>query len=218
MIRFGYPTAYRYGTPGHRRVQGPSFSPSDISGLIIWNKADSLALTNGAAVSSWTDSSSNANHATQATAANKPTFITNQINGKPIVRFDGTDFLTTTVLIASTAAVSVYIVVKNSSTSPGNYLLSMGTDLNAIISEFVAGKWEYYSSPRTVIGNTSTTVFQIIKTTVGSSVLGGWVVGAWSSGSSPFIGDVAEIIVYNSVLSGANDTSVTSYLQSKYGL
>ncbi|MGH2359749.1 MAG: LamG-like jellyroll fold domain-containing protein [bacterium] len=65
-----------------------AFSPDQVSGLILWLKADSLALNDGDAVTTWADSSSSANDVTQATAANKPTLQTNEINGKPVVRFD----------------------------------------------------------------------------------------------------------------------------------
>lgn len=54
---------------------------------IMWLDASSLGLANGADVSSWTDLSGNANHATQATTANMPIFSTGIINGKPIIRF-----------------------------------------------------------------------------------------------------------------------------------
>jgi len=45
-------------------------------------------------VSAWTDRSANNHSIAQSTAANQPTFRTNQMNGNPVVRFDGSnDFL-----------------------------------------------------------------------------------------------------------------------------
>jgi len=65
--------------------------PDGISGLHGWYKADAITgLANGAAVSQWDDSSGNANHATQGTGANQPSYQTNVINGLPVVRFNGT--------------------------------------------------------------------------------------------------------------------------------
>jgi hypothetical protein len=41
------------------------------------------------AVTSWIDRSGNSNNADQSTVANQPTFQTNEINGNPVVQFDG---------------------------------------------------------------------------------------------------------------------------------
>jgi hypothetical protein len=60
-------------------------------GLKLWLDASVLTLSNNTAVSSWTDSSGNGYHATQSTGISQPIFKTNIINGKPIVRYDGTD-------------------------------------------------------------------------------------------------------------------------------
>lgn len=69
---------------------GAAFSPDDISGLVVWLKADAITgLVDGDPVTTWEDSSSANNDATEAT--NKPTYKTNIINGKPVIRFDGTN-------------------------------------------------------------------------------------------------------------------------------
>lgn len=73
------------------------FSPSDISGLKLWLRSDLGITLNGSTVSAWADQSGNSNHVSQATAANQPTYVTNQLNGQPILDFDGTnDVLTGT--------------------------------------------------------------------------------------------------------------------------
>jgi hypothetical protein len=60
----------------------------------LWLKADSLGLSDGDAVGTWTDSSGNGYDATQATGSAKPTYKTNiTLAGKPVVRFDGGDYL-----------------------------------------------------------------------------------------------------------------------------
>ena len=59
--------------------------------LQTWLKADEITgLSDGAAVTTWTDRWS-FNDAVQSVAAAKPTYQTNELNGKPVVRFDGTD-------------------------------------------------------------------------------------------------------------------------------
>ena len=71
-------------------LSGPAgvFNPANISGLKLWLKADSLALNDGDAVASWSDSSGNGANATQTTAGLKPTFKTSILNSKPVVRFN----------------------------------------------------------------------------------------------------------------------------------
>jgi len=56
-----------------------------------WFKADSLALSNGAQIALWADSSGNGNVAQAGASA--PTFATNAFNGAPVVRFGGTHTL-----------------------------------------------------------------------------------------------------------------------------
>jgi hypothetical protein len=64
-----------------------SSTPSSLPGLQLWFKADALSLNDGDPVGTWADSSGHGWDATEAT--NRPTFKTNILNGKPIVRFDG---------------------------------------------------------------------------------------------------------------------------------
>ncbi|HEY5791804.1 MAG TPA: LamG-like jellyroll fold domain-containing protein, partial [Chthoniobacterales bacterium] len=59
--------------------------------LKLWLKADALAQSNGTGMAQWSDQSGNGNHAIQATAAKQPKYQLNVLNGKPVVRFDGSD-------------------------------------------------------------------------------------------------------------------------------
>ena len=69
-----------------------AWSPSDMQApLTAWYKADSISGSDGDGVGSWTDSSGNGNTVAQLVALRKPTFETNELNTKPIVRFDGTN-------------------------------------------------------------------------------------------------------------------------------
>lgn len=68
-----------------------AFSPNDIAGLRFWYDAESLGLSNGAGVATWTDQSVNGLDLTQATGANQPTYQTNVLNGLAVVDFDGTN-------------------------------------------------------------------------------------------------------------------------------
>ena len=67
---------------------------SEIEDPALWFDASTLDLNDDDLVASWTDLSGNDYHATQGSDGNKPTFKENILNGKSVVRFDGTsDFL-----------------------------------------------------------------------------------------------------------------------------
>ncbi len=71
-----------------------SFSPSDVSGLSVWLKADSITgISNEDTFGFWGDSSASTNDFSQSTASKKPTYISSssELNSKPVVRFDGVD-------------------------------------------------------------------------------------------------------------------------------
>jgi len=62
-------------------------------------------------VSSWLDQSGNSNHFTQATADLKPTYLTNQINGYPVVYFQYARRLTNISLSPSIYTGCIFMVV-----------------------------------------------------------------------------------------------------------
>lgn len=68
------------------------FSPAHIPGLQIWLDADAITgLSDGDPIATWLDQSGLGRDASQSTGAKKPTYKTGIINGKPVIRFDGTD-------------------------------------------------------------------------------------------------------------------------------
>lgn len=74
-------------------VTRPAFTPNVLTGLALWlDAADaaSITLDGSLNVSQWNDKSGNARHAAQATAANRPGYFTNQLNGQGAVRGNGT--------------------------------------------------------------------------------------------------------------------------------
>lgn len=71
--------------------QRVKFNPRRVANLAIWWAADQGITLSSSKVSRMNDLSSNGNHAVQGTALNQPTYVNNVINGKPILRFDGTN-------------------------------------------------------------------------------------------------------------------------------
>lgn len=96
-----------------------AIQPSAVTGLRVWFKADAIVgLNDGDLVSTWNDSSSNANNATSS-GADRPTYQTNELNSLPVVRFDGaTDFMVTGANsgISGDANLTVFVVLKLNTT------------------------------------------------------------------------------------------------------
>jgi len=91
------------------------FTPKAISNLKLWFDASSIKQSDNTSVESWDDLSGNNVKAEQTTLANKPTFKTNQINGKPALSFDGGDYLSLTSGLGSinnASGATVFCVVK----------------------------------------------------------------------------------------------------------
>lgn len=95
-----------------RHVSEGSFSPSDISGLSLWLKADAGVTLNGATVSAWADQSGNGRNVSQGTAGSQPTYNATGLSSLPTLDFDGGDYLdnTTTDLGTADSARTIFIV------------------------------------------------------------------------------------------------------------
>ena len=99
------------------------FSPLGISGLKLWLDASQITgLNDGDAVGTWADLSGNGNDATQATGSKKPTFQTNEINARPVVRGDGVDdLLACSTQVIPNSNCSVFVVLKAVTSGGGTY-------------------------------------------------------------------------------------------------
>lgn len=63
--------------------------PADISGLLVWLDANQGVTEIAGRVSLWEDQSGNGHDAAQATAGLRPILVLSEINGLPVIRFDG---------------------------------------------------------------------------------------------------------------------------------
>jgi Domain of unknown function (DUF2341)/Concanavalin A-like lectin/glucanases superfamily/Fibronectin type III domain/SdrD B-like domain/Calx-beta domain/IPT/TIG domain len=83
----------------------------------------------GSSIGAWNDKTSNANNATQATATNSPVFVRDQLNGQPIIRFDGVnDVIGQSNQLASNNFTTFFIAKPNTTTPiPGESLSSSDT-------------------------------------------------------------------------------------------
>lgn len=211
-----------------------------LASLKVWLKADAITGTNnGDGIGTWIDSSGNANSATQTTVASRPIFLTNIFNGKPGVHFDGTNhtFNLPTFLTGATQA-EAFVVLKTTADVPsgdrglwrfGNngtrYPLSSGivaddfgsTTLNTIgdLSQPLDTAHLYNVSSKAndwCLRINGVLQFQNLVNTFAvqsSPTLGSIPLGKWA-------GDMAEVVVYNRVLTVAERDAIGRYLNAKY--
>ncbi|MGZ4054838.1 MAG: T9SS type A sorting domain-containing protein [Bacteroidia bacterium] len=102
----------------------------------VFNDAGVTAAVNGNKVQQWNDQSGVGNNSTQVTAAYKPTYVTNAVNGLPALRFNGSNFVTAGAFpaIANNVGYSYLIVFKDTSFSAagtmtdgsGDYIIDRG--------------------------------------------------------------------------------------------
>lgn len=102
----------------------PIFQPTDISGLFSWYKSHSLDVSMSGVITYWQDSSGSGNHVSFVFPSSNntcPVYVPEQINGYPVVRFDGSnDYLAGTGDYFSNLPVSSltsFVVYKSNSNS-----------------------------------------------------------------------------------------------------
>jgi len=232
----------------HITSKSSAWFPTNLPGCILWLDAGQGITKDGSNhISLFGDQSGQANNASQATGTNQPLWVDNQLNGKPIVRFDGSnDFMAfASGFLYNLADISFFIVFKpiislNSGIfAPSNIygtgieFLSKG-EIAEPIQLRINGTVKYTS------GLFSDGTFTISDFTYNSAAANGYNNGvaltmAPGGGSLNFNGiyalgryagsygsyysafDVAEIIIYDNTLSGENRIKVGKYLATKYG-
>ena len=173
---------------------------------VQWFKADALGLANGASVSSFTDSSTNAKPATQATAGLQPTFVTAQVNSLPVVRFvkASSQVLTSTYLWAPAYSQSMFVVVKETASGSINaifgaaasFSLEIRYSADNTIAVLKGGATTYVASSSAVPN--PTTAFSIVGATLfdnGTNVAGEVTVnGTLTSGATAPTGASGQFV------------------------
>lgn len=219
--------------------------PSDLSGLTLHLKADSLSLNDGDSVSTWADQSGNSNDATQATASNQPKYKTGIINGEPAVLSDGSnDFLDLPSLgISGSDNRHVFIVGRYQTLTLNENRLFQFNDSGSTGTRWtvrlnggnlrieLAGSG--YTSGLSVAADMPfIAACALDGTTLGGHVLrlngdeesasGTNTVNTTDSANTifdsnqPYDGYIAEIILYNRALSASEVTQIEDYLNRKY--
>lgn len=225
-----------------RQFSVPTAAPPP--GMALWLKADSLSLSNGASIARWADSSGNGNDATQATTASQPTFITNVQNGLPVVRFDGSSDYFNSPLALSGDNLCIFIVCKGSnlqslvrwqnaggflvypySTAPYKAINSNDGFINGPNAGLSNNVWQmgvfhYYRNTaggfatyRDGVAVETRNAANSALPSIASLTIGNVLVGD----AEYFMGDAAEIIIYESAQTTMKKQQTEAYIKNKWG-
>lgn len=215
-----------------------------------WFKADGTVLEaisgsdaaeDGDGVERWSDASGNGRHADQATSSKRPTYQTNEYNGLPCIRFDGTDdFLRTaaftqddqpSTLIAvaksgqSSSSGAVYVVgaqasgKRNQVLQDGSrWIANAGSNLNAALGSVNTSKLQVL----VVVFNGASSKIRVDATETtgnpGAEGTTGHTLGANQFGTGLFLGDICEVAFFSGELTSTNITDTEAHLNEKWGL
>lgn len=221
----------------------PATTPPPSDGQQLWLRADAGVSAPGNRMASWQDQSGTEHNATMPTAARQPFYVTNALNGLPVARFNGAQSMSLPFPYLQPTAFSIFVVGKNNNpnesfsiilgpggSAPNNQLrwengtqsLIVGTsnNLQAITSTIgntrVYHTLEVSSDGALLLVHRDTARFDMQDiATSGAFTLAS--VGSWYS--SFFLqGDLAEVLVYDHVLSDLDRFLVHEYLSVKYAL
>lgn len=211
------------------------FSPLHIPGCALWLEADrGVTLVDGK-VSAWADQSGNGRNASQANAALRPAYLTNNVNGRPIIQSSygaATNFDVGITL--SGTETTIYVILKQNVTG-GYQCIATGSGVLLYMADggypdlYYSGNYQYSGS----ISGWNIITFRWKSGAGGFSgiaVNGGaeqtfvaMVGGSWtkllSSASSQYLqANVAAIIIYSGLLATAQDRAFLGFYSRKYNI
>jgi autotransporter-associated beta strand protein len=221
---------------GKVKLQAPA---APVPGALYWlDASDPGFVVRDAAgnVSQWGDKSGNGRNFIQDTAAARPLYVANVLGGKPVVRFNGAG--SQMIMVSNTTPLSTFIVTIPGSTLGGDRGIWGSWDQDYGWRQGTAGwygdknnaDWpglntgDVYTNG--VLGDRNNmpiaagvpVLIEGIRTN-GTAAFANTGIGRYSTvsgGGRYFQGDIAEILVYPSVLSAADRRAVEAYLMAKW--
>lgn len=212
-------------------IQNQGFSPLSLSPLLWLDASDESTITESSgSVSQWDDKSGNVNNFTQETEGAQPTTQDDVLNSLNVISFDGSDVLESSLILPSTIT---QFIVYNSRVS--GTLISSTVDNQQIQRDTTI--WFSSSSASITISenlndnnifttdynfDTDNYAIYLDGDPVGSSIsagdgsAGSLVIGARRGDLEFYIGDIAEILIFGSVLSDSEKNLIGQYLAEKW--
>ncbi len=211
-------------------------------GLRLWLRADfGVVYDSNGRISIWQDQSGNSSDATQPNSGQQPFFTQNGLNGLPIVHFSGGEYFTLPNFMNTASEGEIFMVVRGAQDGGHYRMMHFGTSTyGACYPCWFDGNIydDFGSTAQYNLGNPpqSWPEYHIYNV---SAKANEWVArfdgleehreatNTVAFRSDPllgrayvdnFAGDIAEVIVYDRVLSSAERRTTDTYLGSKYAL
>jgi hypothetical protein len=204
--------------------------PFPTFGLQSWFRADEgIQKDSNGRVTQWNDSTGLGNHAT-AVLGQEPLWRDNRLNGEPTIYFDGdNDNLQFPV---QNSLRTVFLVVRHDTGSQGAAVALGGQNshdfhggegtlllsASAAASSVVNGNGYINSAPVAPVSMEKPKFFRIISLVTSGNVLADQIGQDRNIPDRSWLGDIAEIILYNEVLTAGDRALVEEYLHIKYAL
>jgi prepilin-type N-terminal cleavage/methylation domain-containing protein len=207
---------------------------SDGATLYADQSCGTIIPVDGIPVGCWKDKSGNGYNALQSTAASRPLYTENILNGEPVIRFDGSDdYMNTSFFPSPLSQLTIFVVSSVDNDGAVFDGLASRLSLSQWVGTFAlyAGSPVAYSAstPRaskiyTCVFNGNNSLFYENSTlkvagNVGANSMDGLSVG-WLGTETNYEldGDISEIIIYDTILSEIERQQVEDYLNDKYNI
>jgi hypothetical protein len=198
-----------------------TWTPTELgSSLAVWLDADdaSTITLNGSTVSQWSDKSGNARHASQATAANQPTYTASGLNGKPVLTWGHANTSVLNTAFTLNYPLSVYAVAQVTQTTAvrgivgsGSASYALGT-LTASPAASAYALWNPFLNGGAYINNTVTTNPVIVGSTAVSNDENTWNTYVNASNAGQAIWDTGTPVAPSFIRIGYSGTSTEYWL------
>lgn len=187
------------------------------------------------------------NNAFQTNGSLRPTYVSNILNGQPVFRFSGTQYLVSGLNLTIAGAfpnVTGFAVFRHNTASGNSKLIGsdggfgrmFGFDNRAAGFNFCYGNGTGVSGIATLSANTwyliswewnagnnsvsfwINKIFQVSGSGISPNGATTTGIGALHPGTEPWNGDIAEIILYNRIMSAIDRQATENYLTSKWNI
>jgi MYXO-CTERM domain-containing protein len=207
-------------------------------------ESDGTTAEDGEAVTTWQDISGNGRHLTRVSGGGNPLLQTGELNGNPIVEFNNNAGIwanSASEFGTINQPNTVFVVTRVDSPNTGDYVFDSSSfaGRNALFAGQSSNltDWQLYAG--TVLDSLPypTGTFQIhtavfdgtdslhaingynyTSGNTGAQALAGLILGARANATQLLDGAIAEVIVYDGVLTDADRDAVENYLGGKYDI
>jgi hypothetical protein len=198
--------------------------PVEIDGVLGWYAASDITGKNdGDPVHPWEDLTGNGHDFVQATSGSRPLYKTNIINGHPALLFDGSDDCMLSDLIEGIGTVVIVAIHPDELFSWYEGLISGASSYGWFVGQhgydhfYPTGDATTYMDGDYGADPATQTWHVFLGLTAGhldTAVYIGEDRGLWRL----WTGYIAEVVIFNNILSSGDQIIITDYLMEKYGI